>query len=145
MGWKMVRDGHRDVLADHISGSWRTAPDPVSSLVKKLGEEYSELNEGRDWAELYDLLDVLRELIAITDPDGKYQQAHQRKTDRMGGFSAHLEWHPNPQLGQDWSDSDLVYAGIDTLAKDGADDGERTESTAARSQMRAQAALRDRV
>jgi predicted house-cleaning noncanonical NTP pyrophosphatase (MazG superfamily) len=98
MGWKMVRDTHREVLEGQISGQWRTSPDPVSSLVKKLGEEYSELAENRDPAELYDIQDVLSELIYLLDPEDRAGEAHERKVMRLGRFDRHVEWHPNPNL-----------------------------------------------
>jgi len=97
MGWKTVRDKHRDLLDGLISGCWRTAPDPVSSLIKKVGEEYSELVENRDPGELYDLLDVLNELIVLMDPHLAAAQAHEQKQERMGFFVTHLEWHPLPR------------------------------------------------
>lgn len=98
MGYKMVRDLHQKVLGDQISGVWRTSPDPVSSLVKKLGEEYSELCEDRDPAELFDILDVLAELMVLLDPDGAAALKHDLKAERMGRFADHLEWHPNPDI-----------------------------------------------
>lgn len=98
MGWKMVRDLHQKVLGDQISGVWRTSPDPVSSLVKKLGEEYSELTENRDPMELYDILDVLEELMALLDPGGAAALKHEIKAERMGRFGYHVEWHPNPGI-----------------------------------------------
>lgn len=101
MGWKMVRDKHQEVLSAQISGSWRPSSDPISSLVKKLGEEYSEFVEDRDPAELYDLRDVLNELIYLMDPLHDARNAHLRKVERLGKFTHHLEWHPNPSL--EWS------------------------------------------
>ena len=98
MGWKMVRDHHQKVLSDQISGKWRTAPDPVSSLIKKLGEEYSELVEKRDPEELYDFEDVLRELIDVLDKGMAARRAHLRKQYTLGMFGDHVEWHPNPDL-----------------------------------------------
>lgn len=103
MGWKTVRDAHQERWSqvsprDH----WRVAPDPVSSLLKKLGEEYGELVEARDPAELYDLIDVLDELIALMDPDLIFGLGHQDKLDLMGGFSSHLEWHP--YTGMTWEE-----------------------------------------
>lgn len=98
MGYKMVRDLHQKVLGDQISGIWRTSPDPVSSLVKKLGEEYSELTENRDPSELYDILDVLEELMVLLDPGGDAAQRHDLKAERMGRFENHVEWHPNPDI-----------------------------------------------
>jgi predicted house-cleaning noncanonical NTP pyrophosphatase (MazG superfamily) len=98
MGYKMVRDNHQKILEGQISGAWRTAPDPISSLIKKLGEEYSEIAEERNPAELYDLLDALEELIRLMDPEGIAAARHAIKAERMGTFSTHLEWHPNPDL-----------------------------------------------
>jgi predicted house-cleaning noncanonical NTP pyrophosphatase (MazG superfamily) len=98
MGYKMVRDNHQKVLEGQISGTWRIAPDPVSSLVKKLGEEYSELAEDRDPAELYDIEDVLEELMVLLDPHGEAARQHEVKAARMGRFDNHVEWHPNPNI-----------------------------------------------
>lgn len=98
MGWKMVRDMHRKYLENQISGQWRTAPDPVSSLIKKLGEEYSELAEDRDPEELYDIRDVVEELILVMDGGKKALSRHLEKVARMGLFGDHLEWHPNPDI-----------------------------------------------
>ena len=98
MGYKMVRDNHQEVLGEYISGQWRISPDPVSSLVKKLGEEYSELAESRDPAELYDLWDVLDELTALLDPDGTAEIKHAIKVKHLGRFADHTEWHPNPDI-----------------------------------------------
>ena len=100
----MVRDRHKEQLEGHISGEWRTAPDPVSSLTAKLGEEYGEFAEDRDPAELYDLLDVIMELRAVLDPLRGYRDAHLRKKERLGSFSSHLEWNPLPGLS--WEDLD---------------------------------------
>src|SRR5260370_7374247 len=85
-------------MAGQISGQWRISPDPVGALVKKLGEEYGELAEDRDPSELFDIRDVLEELIRILDPDGKAAARHAVKVKHMGIFSRHLEWHPNPKL-----------------------------------------------
>ena len=98
MGFKMVRDRHKERLENVISGAWRTSPDPVSALVKKLGEEYSELAEDRNPGELYDIRDVLGELVILLDPDGKYGEEHGVKINRLGLFGDHLEWHPNPTI-----------------------------------------------
>jgi predicted house-cleaning noncanonical NTP pyrophosphatase (MazG superfamily) len=98
MGWKMVRDLHQQVFEGKISGQWRTAADPVSSLVKKLGEEYSELAEDRNPEELYDIADVVTELIRLLDPEGKAARKHRRKVLHMGLFLDHAEWHPDPGL-----------------------------------------------
>ena len=98
MGWKMVRDRHQERLESVISGSWRTSPDPVSSLIKKAGEEYSELAENRDPGELYDMLDVIEELIFLLDPDGKHEEEHLVKVRCIGQFGDHVEWHPNPEI-----------------------------------------------
>jgi predicted house-cleaning noncanonical NTP pyrophosphatase (MazG superfamily) len=98
MSFKMVRDRHQEILQDKISGQWRISPDPVSSLLKKLGEEYGELIGERNPAELYDVLDVLDELISLMDPGLALGLAHQDKLDRFGDFSSHLEWHPFSDL-----------------------------------------------
>ncbi len=98
MGWKIVRDRHRERLEDLISGSWRISPDPVSMLVAKLGEEYGEFSADRDPAELFDLLDVVDELICLLDPHLAYALEHEVKVEKLGRFGTHLEWHPNPHI-----------------------------------------------
>jgi predicted house-cleaning noncanonical NTP pyrophosphatase (MazG superfamily) len=65
-------------------------------LIKKLGEEYGEFAESRDPGELLDLLDVLRALIHLLDPECTHQKAHEAKTELMGGFWTYLEWNPEP-------------------------------------------------
>lgn len=102
MGYKMVRDRHRQQLEGVISGTWRDSPDPVSSLLKKLGEEYSELVENRDPAELYDIQDVLDELMMLLDPDGKHGEEHGFKAESMGFFQHHIEWHPLSRGDRTW-------------------------------------------
>ena len=114
MGWKMVRDKHQQVLGSVISGQWRISPDPVASLVSKLGEEYGELAPHRDPAELYDIRDALDELIVLLDPDQSYLRAHDIKVARLGMFTTHLEWHPNPAL--EFPASDGSYPPDTTLA-----------------------------
>jgi predicted house-cleaning noncanonical NTP pyrophosphatase (MazG superfamily) len=106
MGYKMVRDNHQELLGEHLSGQWRVSPDPVSALVKKLGEEYSELAESRDPGELYDVRDVLEELITLLDPDRSAERKHDIKMSHLGRFSDHVEWHPNPDidLWAEWAD-----------------------------------------
>jgi len=104
MGWKIVRNGNQKLLQGHMSGQWRISPDPVSALVKKLGEEYGEFAEHRDPAELQDLLDVIEELSFLLDRDSAAARAHQGKLDKMGDFSDHLEWNPlSPELHREWN------------------------------------------
>jgi hypothetical protein len=98
MGWKIVRDRHQERLRTQISGQWRTSPDPISALIKKLGEEYGELCENRDPAELFDIRDALSELILQMDPLGYAEDKHNLKIKRLGVFSTHLEWQPNAHL-----------------------------------------------
>lgn len=97
MGWKIVRDRHRETAAEYgISGSWRTVKHPVNALGKKLFEEAAEFTEDYDPRELYDLRDVVDELIRLTDPFGVHKAVHQVKVAKNGLFSSHLEWSPNP-------------------------------------------------
>lgn len=121
MSWKLVRDRHKERLESVISGSWRVAADPVSVLVTKLGEEYGEFASDRDPSELYDLLDVLDELVALLDPHLEYAMEHELKTERLGRFSSHLEWHPNPYIT--WGDLE----GADTLSASDLKDGAMNE------------------
>jgi predicted house-cleaning noncanonical NTP pyrophosphatase (MazG superfamily) len=70
MSWKIVRDHNEPWCRAHgVSGQWRTSPDPVSALLRKLYEEAGEYAEHWDPAELYDLADVLDRLILLADPD----------------------------------------------------------------------------
>jgi len=98
MGWKLVRNSNQKHLQEFISGEWRVSPDPIGALVKKLGEEYGEFAEDRDPGELYDVLDVLKELVHLLDEHGEASRVHERKLARMGDFSDHIEWHPNPHV-----------------------------------------------
>jgi predicted house-cleaning noncanonical NTP pyrophosphatase (MazG superfamily) len=95
MGWKMVRDNHRELLEGKISGQWRTSPDPVGALLQKLGEEYGEFCASRDPQELYDLRDVLAELIVLLATVQDVER-WQQKVQRGGLFTAHLEWTAVP-------------------------------------------------
>jgi hypothetical protein len=102
VGYKIVRDWHKERVGDIISGTWRISPDPISALIKKLGEEYSELAENRDPAELYDIQDVLDELMVQLDPQGKYGEEHDIKVTNVGLFARHVEWQPLPQGDRTW-------------------------------------------
>ena len=98
MGWKIVRDRNEEWCRAHgVSGQWRTSPDPQSALLKKILEEAGEYAQQRDPAELYDLLDVVRALIALRDPEGFFVGWHQDKVAEMGGFTRHVEWCPVPE------------------------------------------------
>ena len=97
MGWKMVRDRNHEHLRAFISGTWRTSPDPAGALIKKLGEEYGEFAEHHDPAELYDLLDVINELIILLDPDAVDYRGHCEKVEKYGLFGEHQEWCPMPE------------------------------------------------
>jgi predicted house-cleaning noncanonical NTP pyrophosphatase (MazG superfamily) len=97
MGFKMVRNNNEQVCrALGVSGQWRTSPDPAASLRRKIFEEAGEYAEHCDPAELYDLLDVVRALIALEDPDGGFGRAHAAKVAEMGTFSRFAEWCPVP-------------------------------------------------
>lgn len=105
MSWKLVRDNHEKLLRGRISGQWRVSPDPVGALVTKLGEEYGEFAKDRDPGELFDMLDAIMELRAILDPLREHRDAHLIKKAKWGGFGAHLEWHPDPELDIPQEDS----------------------------------------
>ncbi len=97
MGWKGVRDRQPGFCrANGVSGQWRTSPDPVATLTRKLFEEAAEFAEASDPGELYDLLDVVRELLYLCDPDGEHGNRHMAKAARDGLFGLHLEWNPVP-------------------------------------------------
>ncbi len=107
MGWKLVRDKNEEWCRAHgVSGQWRLSPDPASALLRKTFEEAAEYAEGRDPAELYDLMDVVEALIGVRDPDGKYGEAHRAKVKAMGGFTRFIEWTPVPAGARDWSPDD---------------------------------------
>jgi len=102
MGWKLVRDYQREYCRTHgISGSWRTSPQPIPALGRKLIEETGEYIEMYDPAELYDLQDALDELLRITDPERQYEADHTLKVHELGRFATHLEWHPQPGIGEE--------------------------------------------
>jgi predicted house-cleaning noncanonical NTP pyrophosphatase (MazG superfamily) len=97
MGYKLVRDKQPAFCKKHgISGQWRTSPDIVGALCRKLGEEYGEYAEHHDPAELYDMQDVLDTLIMLSDPYRLHQGKHWEKYARLGGFEDHTEWNPLP-------------------------------------------------
>jgi len=97
MGWKLVRDNNEAwCRARGFTGQWRIAPDPESALFRKIFEEAGEYAEHRDPAELYDLRDVVTELIRLVDPDGAAGRMNLHKTADMGGFGRHVEWTPAP-------------------------------------------------
>jgi predicted house-cleaning noncanonical NTP pyrophosphatase (MazG superfamily) len=93
--YKMVRDNHQSLFKGKISGRWRTSPDPVSALTRKLAEEYGEYAEHRDPGELMDMLDVIGELLHLLDPGWAVHDVHVAKRVRNGVFRAHLEWSPS--------------------------------------------------
>ena len=97
MGWKIVRDND-DVhsAAMGVSGQWRVSATPVAGLTRKLFEEAGEFSENGNPAELYDLLDVVDELIRRLDPAGKIAHHHEQKAETRGTFTRGLEWSPVP-------------------------------------------------
>lgn len=114
----MVRDKHRELFHDQLSGGWRTSPDPVASLITKLGEEYGEFAGSHDPAELFDLMDVLEELICLLDPHLVYALEHEVKTERLGRFGTHLEWSPVPYTT--WEGLEVADTLSGSEPKDGA-------------------------
>ena len=97
MGYKIVRDHNEAWAKAHgVSGTWRTSPDPVRGLARKLTEEAGEFGEALDPGELYDLADAVNELLGLLDPDGHYLAAHQEKVRVHGLFRDHIEWSPVP-------------------------------------------------
>jgi predicted house-cleaning noncanonical NTP pyrophosphatase (MazG superfamily) len=75
MSFKIVRDRNEAwCRANGVPGQWRTSPDPLAALLRKLFEELGEYAEAWDPAELHDLADVLEQLLALTDPDGTERQ-----------------------------------------------------------------------
>lgn len=102
MGWKIVRDNDPEFCPKiGVSGQWRPSADPVAGLAKKLFEEAAEFTEGRDPAELWDLYDVLTELMTRTGADGEnHRLAHLAKLEERGGFTKAIEWCP---VGYIWN------------------------------------------
>lgn len=97
MGWKLVRDGNREFAEAHgLQGTWRVSPDPQRALLKNLFEEAGEFAEHMHPSELYDLGDVVAELICLEDPHGEWKARHDRKVALFGLFSGHMEWNPFP-------------------------------------------------
>lgn len=97
MGWKIVRDNDPEhVPALGVSGQWRPSADPIGGLTKKLCEEVGEFAEARDPAELYDLFDVVNELIQRLDPQGVHFNDYMDKVARRGRFHKCIEWCPVP-------------------------------------------------
>lgn len=98
MGSKIVRDNVADWAKEHgVSGVWRVSEDPIKSLRKKLGEELGEYIEDWNPGELFDLRDVIAELIYLEDPLHDYRESHLRKVQRLGKFAKHIEWSPVPE------------------------------------------------
>jgi predicted house-cleaning noncanonical NTP pyrophosphatase (MazG superfamily) len=96
MGWKIVRDNDAEYVPTlGVSGQWRPSADPIGGLTKKLFEEAAEFAEARDPAELYDLLDVVKELIFRLGTVGD-AAAHIDKVAERGRFSKAIEWSPVP-------------------------------------------------
>ena len=98
MGWKIVRDHQREFCErTGVSGRWRVSPDVVAALAKKLFEEAAEFTEAHDPEELYDVRDVLQELLHVCDPYGEAEVYHAQKVAIVGLFGSHLEWNPVPE------------------------------------------------
>ena len=94
----MVRDNNEAWGRSHgVSGQWRTAPDPVSSLRKKIFEEAGEYAENMDAEELYDLRDVIDRLAYLVDPDQSAWHRHIEKVTKLGMFNSLIEWTPVPE------------------------------------------------
>lgn len=96
MGWKIVRDNDAQLRLVGVSGQWRPSADPIGGLTKKLFEEASEFAETHDPGELYDLLDVVKELTDRLDPYSEYRAAHGHKVAERGYFTKAIEWTPIP-------------------------------------------------
>ncbi len=108
MGWKLVRDKNEAwCRSNGVSGQWRTSPDPVAALRRKVFEEAAEYAEQHDVAELYDLLDVVLALLKLEDPYDEVYRAHAIKEADLGGFGKFIEWTPVPAGSQDWSPATL--------------------------------------
>lgn len=101
MGWKIVRDKDPEVCPKMgVSGQWRPSANPIGGLTKKLSEEVGEFTEARDPAELYDLFDVVNELIRRLDPDGRHFNDYMDKVAERGRFKKAIEWCPVPHEGR---------------------------------------------
>lgn len=97
MGWKIVRDNQEFWSKAHgVSGQWRKSVTPIDGLSKKLFEEAAEFVEALDPGELYDLRDVVDELISRLDATGEHAADHEVKTARLGTFTRCVEWSPVP-------------------------------------------------
>jgi predicted house-cleaning noncanonical NTP pyrophosphatase (MazG superfamily) len=97
MGWKIVRDNNEEFCHEHgISGQWRRSKDPIAALSKKILEEAGEFVEFHDPEELYDIRDVVNELLIRLDPSGMAGVRHGSKVDANGMFTRCIEWSPRP-------------------------------------------------
>lgn len=97
MGWKIVRDNDPEVCPKiGVSGQWRPSNDPIGGLTKKLFEEAAEFAEARDPRELYDLRDVVDELLNRLDPRHDALSDHAYKLAVRGKFTKAIEWCPVP-------------------------------------------------
>lgn len=97
MGWKIVRDNQEFWSKAHgVSGQWQKSKNPISGLTKKIFEEAGEFGEELDPGELYDLRDVVDELISRLDATGVYAADHEVKTAQLGTFRKCIEWSPVP-------------------------------------------------
>jgi len=99
MGEKMVRDKNEAFCRAHgVSGTWRTAGrgEAIRALGRKLTEEALEFLENEDPAELFDVGDVLDELLRLTSPGPGLVAAHNAKVAEHGRFRQHVMWSPMP-------------------------------------------------
>lgn len=99
MGWKPVRDRNQEVVTKWgVVGSWEKVDDItwIKALGRKLVEEATEFTENYDPDELWDLYDVLEELIRLHPSicDGR----RTTKMQEMGGFRDRIMYTPVPNV-----------------------------------------------
>ena len=97
MGWKAVRDRNQEVVSEWgVTGSWEqvSVTTWIQALARKLIEESSEYMETFNPGELWDIYDVLEELIRLhpSISDGR----RQKKVDQMGVFRDRIMYTPVP-------------------------------------------------
>src|SRR6516165_4997408 len=102
MRWKAVRDNNQEVVtAWGVTGSWERVDELqwIMALSRKLTEEVAEYNEHHNPSELWDIYDVLEELIHLhpSISDGR----RQKKITRMGGFRNQIMYTPVPNVTTD--------------------------------------------
>jgi predicted house-cleaning noncanonical NTP pyrophosphatase (MazG superfamily) len=102
MGAKLVRDRNEATSRKlGVSGHWyvATPEEALAALRRKLAEEVFEFLENDNVAELWDVSDVVEELLRRLDPTYASLNAHTDKIAQQGHFHLGIMWNPVPQRG----------------------------------------------